>query len=57
MHLKSTYCRRLAAVLLSTFLITSAAFGLRDDGPPAHNFGGTRSLRQSNGFVVTMKLK
>ncbi len=28
----------------------------RDDGPPAHNFGGTWSLRQSNGFTVNMKL-
>ena len=29
----------------------------RDDGPPAHNFAGTWSLPQSNGFTVTMKLQ
>lgn len=28
----------------------------RDDGPPAHSFSGTWSLRQSNGFTVTLKL-
>jgi hypothetical protein len=40
-----------------TFVFSSEIAAQRDDGPPAHNFGGTWSLRQSNGFVVTMKLQ
>jgi len=48
-----------ASLLISGCLLafSSGISAQRDDGPPAHNFGGTWSLRQSNGFVVTMKLK
>jgi hypothetical protein len=37
-------------------LVSGNVSAQRDDGPPAHNFGGMWSLRQSNGFVVNMKL-
>jgi hypothetical protein len=51
---------RLWVVTLLGLLITlgssSKAAAQRDDGPPAHNFAGTWSLRQSNGFTVTLKL-
>ena len=45
------------AVLFLPLALSSAVSAQRDDGPPAHNFAGTWSLRQSNGFVVTMNLK
>lgn len=44
-------------LLMLTLVFSSEIAAQRDDGPPAHNFGGTWSLRQSNGFVVTMVLK
>jgi hypothetical protein len=44
-------------LLLLTVVFSSEIAAQRDDGPPAHNFGGTWSLRQSNGFTVTMNLK
>lgn len=47
----------LVAVLVVTFGYSQSTFAQRDDGPPAHNFSGTWSLRQSNGFTVTMNLK
>ncbi len=43
-------------VLLLTFVLLTTVSAQRDDGPPAHNFAGTWSLRQSNGYVVTMVL-
>jgi hypothetical protein len=43
--------------LLLIFAFSAKAAAQKDDGPPAHNFGGTWSLRQSNGFTVTMKLQ
>lgn len=51
---------RLTGILgISVFilLLSTSARAQRDDGPPAHNFAGTWSLRQSNGFTVTMKLQ
>src|SRR5437016_2134106 len=39
------------------FAFSANAAAQRDDGPPAHNFGGTWSLRQSNGFTVNLKLQ
>ena len=44
-----------AILLISTF--TRNVSAQRDDGPPAHSFSGTWSLRQSNGYVVTMVLR
>ena len=44
-------------VSLFILILSSPAQAQRDDGPPAHNFSGTWSLRQSNGFTVTMNLK
>lgn len=43
-------------VMLLPFVLLTAVSAQRDDGPPAHNFAGTWSLRQSNGYVVTMVL-
>lgn len=43
-----------ALLLVAAFSATAAA--QRDDGTPAHDFAGTWSLRQSNGFTVTLKL-
>jgi hypothetical protein len=43
--------------LLLTVVFSSEIAAQRDDGTPAHNFGVTWSLRQSNGFTVTMNLK
>jgi hypothetical protein len=45
------------AVSLLIFVFSATAAAQRDDGPPAHNFGGTWSLRQSNGFTVTMNIR
>lgn len=47
---------RWSAVFFFMLAAASAATAQRDDGPPAHNFGGTWSLRQSNGFTVGLKL-
>lgn len=44
-------------LLLLTVALSSEIAAQRDDGPPVHNFAGTWSLRQSNGFTVTMDLK
>jgi hypothetical protein len=44
-------------VSVFTLLLSPSAEAQRDDGPPAHSFSGTWSLRQSNGFTVTMKLQ
>ena len=44
------------AILLLAFTFSDNVSAQRDDGPPAHNFAGTWSLRQSNGYVVTMVL-
>ena len=59
MHKKTNRIRLTAMLGVSVFilLLSSSAEAQRDDGPPAHNFGGTWSLRQSNGFTVTMKLQ
>lgn len=52
---RSFFTASLAALLL-TFAFSATICAQRDDGLPAHNFGGTWSLRQSNGYVVTMVL-
>lgn len=59
MDWKLTRIRLIAILSVSVFtlLLPSSAEAQRDDGPPAHNFGGTWSLRQSNGFTVTLKLQ
>jgi hypothetical protein len=44
------------ALSILTFACFTNAAAQRDDGPPVHNFAGTWSLRQSNGYVVTMVL-
>lgn len=44
-------------LLLLTVVFSSEIAAQRDDGPPVHRFDGTWSLRQSNGFTVTMNLK
>ncbi len=46
----------LLGALILTFAFAIDTSAQRDDDPPAHNFRGTWSLRQSNGFTVTMKL-
>jgi hypothetical protein len=48
-------CIWLAGLVLC-FAFSMDVAAQRDDGTPAHNFGGTWSLRQSNGFVVTLVL-
>ncbi len=45
------------AAALIAMACSSASFAQRDDGLPGHNFGGTWSMRQSNGYVVTLVLK
>ena len=59
MHKKINRMRLTAMIGVSVFilLLSSSAQAQRDDGPPAHSFSGTWSLRQSNGFTVTMNLK
>ena len=59
MHKKTNRISLTAMLGVSVFilLLSSSAKAQRDDGLPAHNFGGTWSLRQSNGFTVTMKLQ
>ena len=47
----------LLSVLMVALIFAATAIAQRDDGPPVHNFGGTWSLRQSNGYVVTMVIK
>lgn len=53
---------RVCFTTVLTALVLMCAFGAtaraqRDDGTPAHDFSGTWSLRQSNGFTVTLKLQ
>lgn len=48
--------RRILCVFVLISGLFAAASAQRDDGPPAHNFGGTWPLRQSNGYIVTMVL-
>jgi hypothetical protein len=47
----------LFGLLLLTVVFPSEIAAQRDDGPPAHSFSGKWSLRQSNGFTVTLDLK
>jgi len=44
------------STILLILIFSANIVAQRDDGPPAHNFAGTWSLRQSNGYVVTMVL-
>lgn len=46
----------IAGSLLAFLALSAQVSAQRDDGPPTHNFAGTWSLRQSNGYVVTMVL-
>lgn len=43
--------------LMLMFPFSAKVTAQRDDGPPGHNFAGTWSMRQSNGYVVTVVLK
>ncbi|MEQ1923205.1 MAG: hypothetical protein ABL952_11925 [Pyrinomonadaceae bacterium] len=44
------------STILLMLIFSANIAAQQDDGPPAHNFAGTWSLRQSNGYVVTMVL-
>ena len=48
--------RRILVVFVAILGFTFVVLAQRDDGPPAFSYSGTWSLRQSNGFVVTMVL-
>lgn len=47
----------LAAIFLMTIVFSIDVSAQRNDGKPVHNFGGTWSLTQSNGIIVTLNLK